>query len=41
MAEQFGTTAPHRPRTRMVNPMRIALVIIGIALAVLGVQAII
>lgn len=41
MAEEFGTAAPHRSRTRMLNPMRIALVIIGIALAVLGVQAII
>ena len=41
MAEQFGTTAPHRPRTRMVNPMRIALVIVGVALVVLGIQAIV
>ncbi|AZN30815.1 hypothetical protein EJO69_11265 [Flaviflexus salsibiostraticola] len=41
MAREFSRTAPHRPRTTSVNPMRIGTVIIGLALIVLGVQEIV
>ncbi len=41
MAKEFSRTSPHRPRTKTVNPMRVAMAMIGIALIIIGIQAII
>lgn len=41
MAREFTRTAPHRPRVRTVNPMRIGILLIGLSLIVLGIEAIV
>jgi len=41
MGKEFAQAAPDRPRTAIINPLRIGLVIVGAALIVIGIQAIV